>query len=354
MPCDGDDVETDNLDEAIVLEELFLMADDDLKQYFAMLPSGVHATVVTDCCHSGTMLDGTEVQIEGAKDEDSEAPQAESDSLLETLGGSRGVEVSESRFLPLDVICSAMSEKTGHDVPPTSSGVNGAMAQLFGGTAGKFMLKFAMSQLMKQQGQSGSGGSQMVDMLTGLMGMAGPGETKSGYPDQGIGGLVSGLMGGSGSGSSRTSGGLGGLVSSFLGGGNDEPSEPSPSSQPGNDPSSALSSMMSNLGLQGSPDYASSQAPPYNPNHKPIPEDVCVLITGCQAHETSADVRPPGGDAYGALTKSLTDVARENPNISHYQLVTKVRQVLSAGDFAQNPCLESTEERAHDVFICET
>lgn len=353
MPSDGDDVESDHLDEAIVLEEMFLMADDDLKQYFAMLPSGVHATVVTDCCHSGTMLDGTEVQIEGAKDEYSAEAHAESDALLETLGGSRGVDVSASRFLPLDIVCNVMSQKTGSDIPPTSSGINGAMAQLFGGTAGKFMLKFAMSQLMKQQGgDDGRGGSDMVNMLTGLMGMAGPGETDSNrYPDKGLGSLVSGLLGGGGGGSGGSGSGLGGLVSSFLGGGNDD--EDYPSSQPAANPSSALGSMMSNLGLQGSSDYNPGEAPPYNPHHKPISEDVCVLITGCQAHETSADVRPPNGEAYGALTKALTDVEREHPNISHYELVTRVRQVLTEGNFQQNPCLESTETRAHDVFICE-
>lgn len=349
-------MEHDNLDEAIVLDELYLMADDDLKQFFAMLPPGVKATVVTDCCHSGTMLDGTEIMIEGAKDEYSSAPTAESDALLETLGGSRGADVAESRFLPLDVICGVMSQKTGTDVPPTANGVNGAMASLFGGTAGKFMLKYAMSKLAKQSGH-GDGGSDMVNMLTGLMGMAGVGEAvpNSSPSDKGLGSFLANLVsgGGSGGGHGGGSGGLGGLVSSFLGGGNDEPSYSQPSPEPGSDPSSALGSMMSNLGLEGSQGYASSEAPPYNPQHKPIEEDVCVLITGCQAHETSADVRPPNGGAYGALTKSLTDVVRENPNINYYDLVMKVRQVLTAGNFEQNPCLETTENRAYEVFVCE-
>lgn len=327
MPADDDDVEADNLDEAIVLAELFLMADDDLKQFFSALPQGVHATVVTDCCHSGTLLDGTEVVIEGAKDEDSAAPQAESDALLETLGGSRGYEVSASRSLPIETICSIMSQKLGSDVPPTSSGVNGAMAHLFGGTAGKFMFKFAMSQLAKQDDGGGSG---MTSTLASLLSGSGPGgrtSTSSYGNDSGGGGGL---------------GMLGGMVSSFLGGGQSDNQGNEGNSMP------SISSVLGNIGLE-----PSSDVPQYNPHHGKIQEDVCALVTGCQAHETSADVRPPDGDAYGALTKTLTDVARENENISYYDLVMKVRQVLSAGGFQQNPCLEMSEDRAHSPFICE-
>lgn len=52
IPCDGDDVEEDSKDEAIVLEQMFLMADDDLKMFFSQLPQGCKVTCVTDCCHS--------------------------------------------------------------------------------------------------------------------------------------------------------------------------------------------------------------------------------------------------------------------------------------------------------------
>lgn len=327
-----------------MLDQLFLMADDDLKQFFAMLPSGVIATVVTDCCHSGTLLDGTEVVIAGSKDDDSEFPEAESEALLETLNGSRGYEVSVPRSLPIDVICNVMSQKLGTDVPPTSSGVNGAMAQVFGGTAGKFMFKFAMSQLEKYGGQD-DGPGNLVNVLTGLLGAAGPGSTHT----------SSSHHGGSGGGSfSGLGGAIGGLISGFLGGDSHGHSTSHQTAEPGDNPMSAIAAMMSNIGLEGSPQLGSHHAPPYNPQHGAISRDVCTLITGCQSHETSADVRPANGGAYGALTKTLTDVEREHENISYYELVMKVRKALSSGGFKQNPCLETTENQARNVFICDT
>lgn len=68
-----------------------------------------------------------------------------------------------------------------------------------------------------------------------------------------------------------------------------------------------------------------------------------ALITGCQAHETSADACP-GGDptkAYGALTNALTTTVRQfkkkHPNapISYKDLVTNVREMLHKAKFTQ-------------------
>lgn len=61
-----------------------------------------------------------------------------------------------------------------------------------------------------------------------------------------------------------------------------------------------------------------------------------VLITGCQAHETSADACPSGdpSKAFGALTNALVTsvraVKRQNPNATptYEQLVQDVRSVL--------------------------
>ncbi|CAN8067368.1 unnamed protein product [Agarophyton chilense] len=368
VPADDDDVEIDNLDEAIVLDQLFLMADDDLKQFFSKLPSGVNATVVTDCCHSGSMLDGTEVAIEGAKDDDSAAPQHESSSLLSILGGSRGYEVAHSaRSLPISTICNVMSQKLGKPVEPTSSGVNGAMAQVFGGTAGKLMMKFALQQLKKQEGQSsnpifGMLGSVLSSKMSAAGGNSsysgGGGHSSGGHSGGGggnplssllggsAGGLVGSLMGGGGGGSSG-----GNPLSSFLGGGGGGSgggAAQHSSSQSG-DPVGMLSGLMGGLGLEAQTEPG---APQYNPSHQPMTPDVCTLITGCQASETSADVRPPGGDAFGALTKTLTTVHEKNPEISYYDLVSEVRRELSKGGFAQNPCLECSDTKARDVFIC--
>lgn len=85
-----------------------------------------------------------------------------------------------------------------------------------------------------------------------------------------------------------------------------------------------------------------------------------VLITGCQAHETSADACPSGdpSKAFGALTNALTTtihaVKQQDPNgnISNVDLVHDVREVLLKSKFTQNPCLECQDAHVKDPFIC--
>lgn len=356
IPCDGDDVEEDDKDEAIVLEQMFLMADDDLKMFFCRLPVGCKVTCCTDCCHSGSMLDGEEVSIEGAKDEDSAHSSGTSDGLLSILGGSRDVDVdidiediSTSRSLPIDTIASILSNNLGKDVPPTGNGVNGALSQMFGGDAGKLMVKFALSQLSGGGNGKSSGTSALASLAQSFLGggSSAAGNERDNGTSNGGGGkkkLISGLIGG------------------FLGGFG-KPERPPQQEQPqkpdnpmaqllsGGDPISSLAAMLGGMGLAGEQSVTSSGAPAYKPPSSST-KDVAVLITGCQAHETSADVRPPNGMAFGALTKTLSDVYTENPDISHYELVSKVRQKLSRAKFAQNPCLECSEENAHRRFIC--
>eukprot|EP00171_Calliarthron_tuberculosum_P003988 IDg3988t1 len=168
IPCDGDDVEEDSKDEAIVLEQMYLMADDDLKMFFSRLPFGTRVTCVTDCCHSGSMLDGEEVAIEGAKDSSSARPTAESDTLVSILGGARDLEeISTSRSLPIGTVAQILSGKLGKDVSPTGNGVNGAMAEVFGGDAGKLMVKFALGKL---SGGNNSGGNALSSFASAMMG----------------------------------------------------------------------------------------------------------------------------------------------------------------------------------------
>ncbi len=88
------------------------------------------------------MLDGVEVAIEGAKDQDSLKPTQESSALLNILGGSRSVDDSVNRSLPIDTIANILGGQLGTPVSPTGKGVNGALAQMFGGDAGKLMRKF--------------------------------------------------------------------------------------------------------------------------------------------------------------------------------------------------------------------
>ena len=56
--------EKDGKDEAICPTDMNLICDDDLRLIFKPLPEGTIFTMISDCCHSGGMLDHTEVQIE--------------------------------------------------------------------------------------------------------------------------------------------------------------------------------------------------------------------------------------------------------------------------------------------------
>lgn len=298
IPSDGDDQEVDQKDEAIVLEGMFLMADDDIKQFFSKLPEGCQATMISDCCHSGGMLDHKEVAIQGDKKDDSpvttgKAPQ------------------SQARSLPISTVASIMSSKLGKPVNPTASGINGGMATLFGGDAGKLAMKFAASQF--------TGGRPGANPLETLLGGA------------------AGVGGGGAAGAAM------GAVASVAG------SLTGSSAKAGTDP---LSSVLARLGLQGMDSATSKGAPAYQPTNNPLSADVGILVTGCQSNETSADVRPPNGNPHGALTDAIKTVYDLNPNATYRELVMGVRAHLHKAGFSQNPQLECSLKNADLSFIC--
>lgn len=82
-----------------------------------------------------------------------------------------------------------------------------------------------------------------------------------------------------------------------------------------------------------------------------------ILVTGCQASETSADVTTREGKSFGALTHAINKIIRrhhkKNPDnpISSRVLVLKVRHLLNGSGFGQNPCLECSEDNADAPFI---
>jgi Caspase domain len=82
---DKDSEEHDMKDEAIVPSDMNLICDDDLGLILSRLPADVKFTMISDCCHSGSMLDHPEQQIAGNKDPNA-PPGVQNMGLQEVMG----------------------------------------------------------------------------------------------------------------------------------------------------------------------------------------------------------------------------------------------------------------------------
>jgi len=82
--------------------------------------------------------------------------------------------------------------------------------------------------------------------------------------------------------------------------------------------------------------------------------DEGILLSGCQADETSADMSPGqgGGKAYGAFSNAVEMVLRENEGgLSNREVVVRARKVLQSKGFEQHPCLYCSDENADAPFL---
>lgn len=347
-----------------------LIVDDDLRAIVQTIPEGCRLTCVTDCCHSGSMLDHPEVAIDGDKDGNSKASLLEESSSLMSLltGGTRevgGVEV-KNRALPITDVASLLTKITGRSVQPGN--IRSSLAEFFGGDAGRLALQYF---LKGGKGGSGMSGGSGLAAMAGMLASGGGGNQSSsgGGGSGGLASLAGSLLGGNkhSSGGGGGSAALMGLAGSLLGGKKPQHSSSSSGGGSGLTAAMGMMSMLSSSGGGGgvtsggsystsqSTSHSTSQSTSYSTSQSmggKMSEDKGILITGCQAHETSADVRPPGGMAFGALTNSIQKVIKANPDATFYDIVSGARTVLSQARHAQNPCLECSEKNAHLPFVC--
>ncbi|CAI0374607.1 unnamed protein product [Linum tenue] len=90
-------------------------------------------------------------------------------------------------------------------------------------------------------------------------------------------------------------------------------------------------------------------------------DDDGILLSGCQANETSADINPTtaagegGRKAYGAFSNAVEKVLKENPGaLSNKQVVGLARAVLKGQGFGnQHPCLYCSDKNADAAFLCQ-
>lgn len=90
---------------------------------------------------------------------------------------------------------------------------------------------------------------------------------------------------------------------------------------------------------------------------KPLRSDEGVLLSGCQADETSADMSPSmaGGKAYGAFSNAVQMVLKDNPGqLSNREVVMMARKILQAQGFEQHPCLYCSDENANATFLWQS
>ncbi|KAL5787258.1 hypothetical protein ACOSP7_004207 [Xanthoceras sorbifolium] len=82
--------------------------------------------------------------------------------------------------------------------------------------------------------------------------------------------------------------------------------------------------------------------------------DEGILLSGCQANETSADMNPVkgGGKAYGAFSDAVQRVLKENSGaLSNREVVMMARKALEEKGFDQHPCLYCSDDNAEAKFL---
>ncbi|KAF3441360.1 hypothetical protein FNV43_RR15274 [Rhamnella rubrinervis] len=88
---------------------------------------------------------------------------------------------------------------------------------------------------------------------------------------------------------------------------------------------------------------------------EPRKSDGGILLSGCQANETSADMSPnmEEAKAYGAFSNAVQMVLKEHSSqtLSNKQVVMEARKVLKTQGFDQHPCLYCTDENADAAFL---
>lgn len=82
--------------------------------------------------------------------------------------------------------------------------------------------------------------------------------------------------------------------------------------------------------------------------------DAGILLSGCQANETSADMNPimTGEKAYGAFSNAVQTVLKQQSGkLSNKEVVMLARKALQAQHFEQHPCLYCSDENVDATFL---
>ncbi|XP_027176590.1 metacaspase-9 [Coffea eugenioides] len=89
--------------------------------------------------------------------------------------------------------------------------------------------------------------------------------------------------------------------------------------------------------------------------YKALKQDEGILLSGCQADETSADVISEKGEAFGAFSNAVQQVFKEHSGpLTNTEVVSMARKILANQQFEQHPCLYCSDENAAATFLSQS
>lgn len=261
--------------------DMNMVSDDDLRGIIKKLPLSVKFTMISDCCHSGGMLDHKEVIIKGDKKLD---PEDDEDTHA---GNHCNRAIPESDFM------SAMADKAGFDIGD-STALQAGMMKVFGNATSKK----AKKKLKKKKEKN------MLGEMSSIV--------EEGYKTGDVkGAAVKGM-----------NVAMGGMN---LGGGGDDDGHKGGHKG----------------GHKRDAEVEDDDEDDDEDDGEPVPSELGVLITGCQSTETSADVRPGNNPkkACGALSNAIQTVvkahySKSDEPMSYRQVVLEARELLAKKGFA--------------------
>nr|KYP34924.1 Metacaspase-5 [Cajanus cajan] len=292
LPAELDEEDTTGYDECIVPTDMNLITDDDFRQFVDKVPRGCKITIVSDCCHSGGLIEATKEQI-GDSTNDHEAPQNNSPSLFHfTNFLHRNMEqqdqeqeedtIVKNRSLPLSTLTDILKEKSGkEDIEPGK--MRHTLFNIFGEDASPRVKKFMNSVISKlQQGRSDEDDDHDHDH----------------DHDHDLD--------------------------------HDDERANANATRGGSKKEENAALIKRNL------------------------LDCGILLSGCQSDQTSADACPKGNSetAYGAFSNVIQGIMEENDGaVTNRELVLKARAMLKRQGFSQKPGLYCSDSNVNAPFV---
>ncbi|TKY49461.1 Metacaspase-5 protein [Spatholobus suberectus] len=165
LPAETDEEDNTGYDECIVPTDMNLIIDDDFRQFVDKVPRGCRITIVSDCCHSGGLIEAKE-QIGDSTDEGTQ----NSASLFHFKNVlHRNMEqdtiVMRNRSLPLSTLTDILKQKSGKDDIEIGK-LRHTLFHVFGEDASPRVKNFTKHKL--QHGSGESGGHRILGLVGDL------------------------------------------------------------------------------------------------------------------------------------------------------------------------------------------